>query len=142
MFSKLTLLCRVLPAFAIGLPALATQPGPQAWSLLAPAGTRPTPRQSPRIAYNPNTNRLILYGGYANMIAGPDAVPGDVWVLTHANGLGGTPEWIQSIPAFAPGSPPRRLDAETIYDPPSNRLILIGGLDPELPPGFCCISGV
>ena len=49
----------------------------------------------------------------------------DVWVLTNANGLGGTPAWTQLSPT---GGPPDAVDASTaVYDPTTDRLIVFGG---------------
>jgi hypothetical protein len=63
---------------------------------------------------------MILFGG-----EGSGGVVGDVWVLTNANGLGGTPTWIQLAPA---GTPPQaRVGHTTVYDPASNRLIIFAG---------------
>jgi len=53
------------------------------------------------------------------------AAGADVWVLTNANGLGGTPVWTQLAPT---GSPPiSNGEAATAYDPVTNHLIVYGG---------------
>lgn len=49
----------------------------------------------------------------------------EVWVLTNANGMGGTPAWIKLLPA---GSPPFSNGGENVvYDQATNRLIVYGG---------------
>src|SRR5208283_1103811 len=49
----------------------------------------------------------------------------DTWILTNANGVGGTPAWTQLNPT---GSlPPARLFHQSVYDPVSNNMILFGG---------------
>ena len=52
-----------------------------------------------------------------------------VYVLSHANGLGGTPTWDPLNPSG--DLPAARIGHTTVYDPKSNRLILFGG-------GDCC----
>jgi hypothetical protein len=52
-------------------------------------------------------------------------MPDDVWVLTNANGLGGTPTWLQLSTV---GSAPQSTAYETeSYDAGTNRLIVYGG---------------
>ena len=76
--------------------------------------------------YDPVTNRMIVFGGAAIL-----SVPlhfhhyNDVWILTNANGLGGTPEWIQLAPIGA--LPASELLFSIAYDPISNRMTLFGG---------------
>jgi hypothetical protein len=89
------------------------------WTQLNPLGTAPEPRYNPGIAYDPTSNRLILLGGHSMRGAF-----GDAWVLTHANGLGGTPEWLP-----LPQAPILRNGPNIGYDIGSNRLIVFGGLD-------------
>ena len=50
-----------------------------------------------------------------------------VWVLTNANGQGGTPEWINVIPEGAVGSPSARFSTSAVYDQGNNRMIIFGG---------------
>jgi hypothetical protein len=50
----------------------------------------------------------------------------DVWVLSNANGLGGTSTWTQLLPT---GGPPQgRLAASAVYNPTSNIMTVFGGL--------------
>jgi hypothetical protein len=92
------------------------------WIRLAPAGTPPSPRTNAAAVYDRTTNRMIVYGGDDG--AATPTVLGDAWVLTNANGSGGTPTWV----ALAPGSaPPARTGSAAVYDRTNNRLILFGG---------------
>ena len=50
-----------------------------------------------------------------------------VWVLSNANGLGGTPTWTNLVPEGAPGSPPERRSHSAVYDSASNSMIIYGG---------------
>jgi hypothetical protein len=56
----------------------------------------------------------------------------DVWVLTNANGLGGTAQWINLIANGAAGSPPARSGHSAAYDSVNNIMIIFGGCS-----GFC-----
>ncbi|EXI66571.1 MAG: Cell wall-associated polypeptide CWBP200 [Candidatus Accumulibacter adjunctus] len=98
--------------------------GPPEWQRLAPTGTLPGPRHIAMTAYDATANRLIMHGGCPEN-CGTAFV--DTWVLTNANGLGGTPEWIQ-LPSGTSD-----LTAGHAYDPITNRLILFGGATPAAP---------
>jgi hypothetical protein len=96
--------------------------GTPAWVQLAPSGTAPSPRGSIGAGYDPNTNSMIVYGGH-NCFA---VLPGEVWVLSNANGLGETPAWTQLTPAGGgPGG--REINGGVAYDSANNRLIVFGG---------------
>jgi len=97
---------------------------PAAWMQLNPTGTAPSPRAERRTAYDPNTNRMILFGGNPN-VGNCFGVANDLWVLTNANGQGGTPAWIQLTP---PTAGPTRQSPSVVYDPSSNTLLSFGGL--------------
>jgi len=88
---------------------------------LAPGGL-PAPREGPEAVYDPNTNRMTIFGGGNNGIMD---VPNDVWVLTNANGLGGKAQWIQLSPAG--NLPARREQFAATYDPASNVMTIFGG---------------
>ncbi len=51
----------------------------------------------------------------------------DVWVLTNANGLGGTSQWINLIANGDPASPPARSGHSAVYDAADNVMIIFGG---------------
>jgi hypothetical protein len=64
------------------------------------------------------------YDAVRNVLMVYDSTAG-VWVLTHANGLGGTPTWtLLTIPGAGPSA---RAAFTTVYDPGSNRMIVFGG---------------
>jgi hypothetical protein len=94
------------------------------WTQLNPGGTAPSPRGERRTAYDPGTNRMILFGGNPN-VGNCFGITNDLWVLTNANGQGGTPSWIQLAPSTA--GPIRQYPSQ-VYDPTSNTLIVFGGL--------------
>jgi hypothetical protein len=97
--------------------------GKPTWTPLAPTGTPPAPREGQQTVYDPNSNRLIVFGGGNNGIMD---VPADVWVLTNANGLGGMPQWIQLLPEGG-NAPSRRQGFGMGYDPATNRALVFGG---------------
>ena len=103
--------------------------GSSVWTQLTPSGTPPAPRFGATAVYDPGSNRMILFDG------GSDAFPypysfgctglfGEVWVLTNANGSGGSPAWTQLSPL---GSPPPRRSHVAVYDTANNRMITFGG---------------
>jgi hypothetical protein len=98
--------------------------GTPAWVEITPAGTAPEPRTQHGAAFDPNTNSMIIYGGQ-NCFS---TLFGDVWVLSNANGLGGTPTWRQLSPAGGgPGA--REITGGVAYDSTNNRLIVFGGVN-------------
>lgn len=93
-----------------------------AWVQLNPVGGPPSPRVLEQGgAYDPVSNTLMFYGGFCD-----ESIFADFWVLSHANGLGGTPTWTQFAPSGGPG--PRAFQT-MVYDPTSNELILFSGLN-------------
>jgi hypothetical protein len=99
--------------------------GSTGWVQLAPTGTPPSIRSWAAAVYDQVNNRMILYGGNEQC----DTPYGDLWVLADANGLGGTPNWIQLSSAGA-GPGPRTLQS-VAYDSANNRMILFGGQAPS-----------
>jgi uncharacterized protein (TIGR03437 family) len=97
--------------------------GTPTWTQLNPSGTPPAPRVFHTAVYDPASNRMIVFGGDNCATAGTP-FSNDVWVLSNANGLGGTPAWTQLSPA---GAPPARDDVSAVYDAGSNRMIVFGG---------------
>jgi hypothetical protein len=94
--------------------------GTPAWIELSPTGTPPNPRANHNAVYDAAHNRMIVFSGDNGVVGFSD-----VWVLTNANGLGGTPAWIQLSPT---GGPPDALDGSTaVYDPSHNVMIVFGG---------------
>lgn len=90
------------------------------WTELKPTGTPPSARQAHVVAYDPGSNRLIVFGGQ-----GDTTMVRDTFILTNANGLGGDPVW--STNANTTGGAPYRSFGGGVYDPKSNTLTIIGG---------------
>src|SRR5438270_10594103 len=67
-----------------------TSAGPQ-WIQLNTVNT-PAPRKLHAGGYDATNNRLIVYGGCLGLCTPIDT---NVYVLSNANGLGGTPTWTQ-----------------------------------------------
>lgn len=97
-----------------------TEANPPAWIQLQPGGTLPSPRSHQIGAFDPATNKLIIYGGIS--LATGNLT--ETWVLSNANGLGGTPAWTQLAPT---GQPDQLLNTSAFFDPASQRLIMFGG---------------
>jgi N-acetylneuraminic acid mutarotase len=99
--------------------------GTPTWTQLQPIGTPPSPMGLHAAVYDEATNRMIVYGGDRSIGNCFNAV-NDTWVLTNANGLGGTPEWRRlGIPGTLPNI---RQGVKAVYDRGSNRLIVFGGV--------------
>jgi hypothetical protein len=71
--------------------------------------------------YDSRSNEFILFGGIGN----GSILFNDVWVLSNANGSGGTPTWTQLSPMGTP--PPVRYIHTATYDPTTNRMTIFGG---------------
>lgn len=95
--------------------------GTPVWAPLAPSGTVPEIREVHAYGYDPTLNELIVFG-FGSVVS----LYNDTWVLSSANGIGGTPSWTNIIPNNAPGSPPLPFLAADpgVYDPASARLML------------------
>ena len=118
----------LLLGFACAGPAAA-----QAWTQLGPTGGPPAARELHSAVYNTVDNRMIVFGGldggsgcYASQCLN------DVWVLTHADGTGGSPVWAQL--STTGGPPSARGFQASAYDAANNRMIIFAG-DPNI--GFC-----
>ncbi len=96
--------------------------GTPQWDQLSPTGTLPAPRKGQSIVYDSSNNRLILFGGCPASCGSPT---NDLWVLTNANGLGGTPAWIELSPTGGP--PAARANHTAVYDSGTNSMIVFGG---------------
>jgi len=96
--------------------------GTPLWTKLTPTGTSPSPRQASSLVYNPSTNTLTVFGGDAG-----GAPFGDLWVLSFANGTGGTPAWTE-ITASNNG-PSARTGHTATYDVENDLMTIFGGYD-------------
>lgn len=95
--------------------------GTPVWVELGTAGGPPAPRHVHTAVYDQTTNTMIVYGGNNCFSSNY----GDVWTLTNANGVGGTPTWAQLSPTGA--APGANEDASAVYDSANNRMIVYGG---------------
>jgi len=111
--------------------------GAQSWTELSPAGvagplesTIPEARgfHGTSAVFDPTTDSLIVFGGRSSTQANLN----DVWLLSGANGLAGTPQWSNPIPNEASGSPLPRSGHSAVYDSVNNRMIIFGGCE-----GYC-----
>jgi hypothetical protein len=93
------------------------------WTQLSPSGTPPIARTGAPAVYDSAGDRMIVFGGRD----GSGNNRNDVWVLTHANGEGGSGQWIRLIANGAAGSPPARSGHSAVYDSANNRMIIFGG---------------
>ena len=94
-----------------------TQPS---WTQLPITGTRPTARQNSSAVYDSSTNSLIVYGGDKG-----STPTGDIWILSNANGTGGTPAWTQLTPSNS--GPVARSGHTAIYDVVNNVMTIYAG---------------
>ena len=94
--------------------------GTPTWSQLAPSGSAPVPTGEETAVYDPVSNQLIVHGGCSASCGSP--LP-TVSVLSYANGLGGTPVWVQSVT-----SPSLAREAQSaVYNPATRRLVSFAG---------------
>ncbi|MGC0771315.1 MAG: MBG domain-containing protein [Candidatus Acidiferrum sp.] len=96
--------------------------GTPTWTQLSPTGGTPPGRHAAMSVYDPTTNSMIIFGG---CLSGCTPAGNDVWVLSHANGKGGTPAWTQLAPSGAAPNP--RINSSAAYDPVTNRLMIFAG---------------
>jgi DNA-binding SARP family transcriptional activator len=93
------------------------------WTRLKPDSSAGLPYR--RIAYasalDTKTNRLIVHGGndFGHILR-------ELWVLEHANGLGGVPAW---RPLVCDGGDPILADHASAFDSTSGSMFFFGGLD-------------
>jgi hypothetical protein len=83
------------------------------WTQLAPVGDPPSGRRDCVAIYDPQQDRMLVFGG--------SGATNDVWALS----LSGTPTWTQLSPSGTP--PSARSNAAGIYDSSLNALAIFGG---------------
>lgn len=102
--------------------------GSSTWRTLATTGGPPGVREGHSADYDFANNRMIVFGGQDLIrTCCPYNIRdyNDLWVLSDANGQGGSPMWTQLAPAGAP--PAARAGHTAVYDSVNNRLIIAGG---------------
>lgn len=104
------------------------QTGVPVWMQMFPGGGPPPVRSVHSAVYDSVNNRMIVFGGLQWVQAAQSGIVlGDLWELSHANGLGGPPAWTQLAPSGTPPGP-NYLHA-TAFDSASQRMIVFGGSD-------------
>ncbi len=93
------------------------------WIPLFPSGSPPSSRHASAVAYDPDSNKMIIYGGHTGSGSGWTTYT-DLFVLSNANGLG-SPKWTRLYPGGTP--PPGLYGPSSSYDSANNRLIITGG---------------
>ena len=92
--------------------------GTPSWTQILPTGTPPSPRENAAAVYDPDGDRMIVYGGDLDYESFRD----DAYALS----LGGAPTWTHLTPTGSPGA---RTDAAVSLDESANRLVMFGGQD-------------
>jgi hypothetical protein len=108
------------------------QGGTPAWTQLSATGGPPAARGQHDAVYDPGSNSMTIFGG----VQSDGTELADVWVLSHANGLGGTPTWTQLSTI---GGPPPGNGSSAIYDPATKVMTVFGGI--ANPPTFTVTNG-
>jgi len=88
---------------------------------VVPTGTAPPVRMHHNAAYDPTTNTMMVFGGWDCQ----STYYNDVWILTDASDVTGTPAWVQLSPAGTPPSP--RESSSAVYNSTTNTLTVFGG---------------
>jgi len=98
---------------------------PSRWVRLIEDGAAGSPpaRSGHSAVYDSVNNRMIIFGGCSANCA---PVLNDVWVLSNANGVTGTPAWTQQQ---LTGGPAARTNAVAGFDAANNELVIFGGQD-------------
>jgi hypothetical protein len=99
------------------------QGGTPTWTQLLPTGTAPSARTGHSAVYDSVNNRMIVFGGNATLTGIRPL--NDTWILTFANGLGGTPAWTS---LKVTGSAPQRCFHTAFYSAADNDMLVFGGL--------------
>ena len=92
------------------------------WNFENPSGTPPAPRSGHSAVYDSTNSRMVVFGGAEGF---PSPCANDVWVLENANGVAGSPAWVQLHPSGTP--PPAREGHAATYDPVANTMTIFGG---------------
>jgi hypothetical protein len=103
------------------------QGGTPTWTQLSPTGAGPSPRFYHTAVYDPNTNTMTVFGGNSGSSGSGAVANNDVWVLSNANGQGGTPAWTQLNPQTFLGQPAARYAHTAVYDQSTGHMVIFGG---------------
>jgi hypothetical protein len=95
--------------------------GTPQWTNLIPSGTGPADTAYMAGSYDIPTNEMTLYSGWS--VSGSSS--NQVWLLSNANGSGGTPQWSVLTPTGAP--PAAVTGPRGVYSQASKNAIYFGG---------------
>ena len=88
---------------------------PNAWTRLTPSGGAPSGRSGAAMAFDPTTQRLIIFGGQDGRVA-----LDETWAYSPS-----ADTWIKLDPTGS--TPPTRCNFSMVWDPVSQRAIMFGG---------------
>lgn len=91
------------------------------WTQVTPVGTPPSARTQATAVYDSVNNVMTVFGGGTTNLN----TFNDVWTLTNANGLTGTPTWTQLKPKGT--APPARIGQSAVYSSANNVMTVFGG---------------
>ena len=111
--------------------------GTPTWTQLSPGGSAPKGVYASSAVYDPANNIMTVFGG-ENLAA--NAFTNGVWTLSHANGLGGTPQWTNILVEGTAGSPAKRWNHSAVYDIVNNRMTIFGGGAFSGPASVSCLN--
>jgi len=97
--------------------------GTPAWTNLVPQGApgSPSSRQASVAVYEPDIDTMTIFGGST-----ANGAVNDIWALSHANGIGGTPTWTR-LSAAAPLPVAATRWNNGAFDSVNNRMMMFGG---------------
>jgi len=99
----------------------AFDPAADAWTLMPRAVSPPySQRAYGAMAYDPISDRVILFGGLSGEDVGPDTEAGGTWAYDYNSNT-----WMDLKPTTNPGP---RVYTSMVYEPTTQRFILFGGL--------------
>jgi hypothetical protein len=99
--------------------------GAPAWQQVNPVGSPPSARGGNSAVFDSVRERLIIYGGstWSNATQSWTAL-GDLWQVTHANGVSGQAEWSQLFPT---GDLPGSISSPgAAFDSQNQRMMVVG----------------
>src|SRR5262249_47590285 len=99
---------------------------------LITSGGPPGEQYFPHGGYNPPFNRLVISNGIS-------CSDNDLWVLTNANGTGGSPTWMDILAQGGQNQPPVGAWPST-YNPQLNMVFLVEQANTEQPPNLWQLS--
>jgi hypothetical protein len=104
---------------------LSTSPNPQNWHIVytsdAPGCTHPNARARASMIYDPETDRVLVFGGYS-----PSGLNGLLWELQLVS-IPTNPTWCQldDDPAGRPASSTASSDVRAVFDSARRRLLVV-----------------